>query len=59
MIDRDNASRDDYEKSIVVTVNKALAQRVANKLGFVIAGLPTDESKSEADILTILGTDQL
>lgn len=62
VIERDNASRDDYEKSVVVTVNltkKALAQRVANELGLVIAELPAGESKSESDILILLGADQL
>lgn len=62
VIDRNNATRNDYEKSVVVTANltkKALAQRVANELGLVVVELPVGESKSESDILIILGADQL
>ncbi len=64
VVDRNNAAQVDYKESVVVAVNltkKAQAQQVANELNLAVAvtDMPAGESKSEADVLIILGADQL
>lgn len=58
--DRDNAKTQDYEKTLVVDLtgkNKPGAQAIAEALGGSVGALPTGETKSQADILVILGKD--
>jgi len=61
--DRDNASRQDYETSILVDLSgsdTATAEQVSSELGIAVGDLPEGETKPEgADYLLILGTDQL
>lgn len=56
---RENASRSDYEQTVVVDISgthTAVAQSLASELGGTVASLPEGEgSPSDADILVILG----
>jgi len=56
------ASRTDYTKSIVVAVNSqkaSLVIKMANELGFGVESLPAGETTPAADILIIVGQDQV
>lgn len=59
VIDKDNAKKDDYTKTIVIDVsnkNKDIAEKLAKELSGSIGQLPEGEVKPEnADILVILG----
>lgn len=58
---KENAEKQDYEKSVVVVINESardLAQRIANVLDASVGDLPEGEEKpDDADILVILGKD--
>jgi hypothetical protein len=61
VIDRDNAKKQDYEKSTVVDVtgkNSKAASEIASALGIKIGSLPEGEIAPQGiDILVILGSD--
>jgi hypothetical protein len=60
IVDRDNAARQDYEKSVLVDLagNHPKAQDIASALGITLGSMPEGEVKPEgADFLIILGTD--
>lgn len=60
IVDRDNAKKRDYEKSMLVDLagNQAAATQLAQALGLEKASLPAGETKPEgADFLIILGLD--
>lgn len=57
----ENASRTNYTTTVVVDVNgnkAAEAKAIADKLGVTVTSLPSGESKPEADVLVIIGSDQ-
>lgn len=58
---KENAEKQDYEKSVVVILNesaKDLAESIANMLNATVSDLPSGEIKpDEADVLVILGKD--
>lgn len=59
---KENASKDSYDKSVVVIINdsaKDAATNIAKTLNIPLGGLPDGESKPNADILVILGKDRL
>ncbi len=59
VIGRENASKSDYVKTIVVDINKnpAVASALAKELGGEVGSLPSgEEQPKEADILIILGS---
>lgn len=59
---RTNAAYVDYGESVLVMVNltrKIEAQLIANALDMSVSVLPDDEEKTEADILIIVGKDQV
>lgn len=59
---RSNAAYVDYGESVLVMVNltrKIEAQLIANALDMSVSVLPDDEEKTEADILIIVGKDQV
>lgn len=58
--DRDNAQKQDYDKTVVVDLtskNAAKAKAVASDVGGSVGKLPSGETKPDADILVILGAD--
>lgn len=58
--DRDNAAKNDYVKSVVVDLtgkNAALAKSIAGIVKGTVGTLPAGETKPDADIVVILGTD--
>lgn len=59
VLDRDNASKNDYEKTLVVIIsgsNKTLAEKIAKTLNGSVSSLPTGETKPDkGEILVILG----
>ena len=62
VIARDNAAQDDYAETVVVVVNltkQSTAQKLAIALGVTLSDLPAGELAGEADVLIILGADQL
>jgi hypothetical protein len=62
IVEKDNAKRMDYEKTMVIslsdTLNKAVVQQLANTLSATVSSLPSDEPKPEADLLIIAGKDR-
>lgn len=62
VVEKDNAKRMDYEKTMVIslsdTLNKTLVQQLANELSASVSSLPLDEPKPAADILIIAGKDR-
>lgn len=61
VVDRENATRSDWEKSILVDVSgqrSSEAQNLAQVLGITVEPLPAQESTPSADFLIILGQDQ-
>lgn len=63
IVKKENASKTDYEKSVVVALNDAYkdsAAKLAKDLNFTVGELPSAESKpKEGDILVILGKDRI
>ncbi len=64
VVDKENASKDDYTKTIVVVLNNSFKDYANNLLNFlkgaVLGDLPTGESRpKDADILVILGKDRI
>lgn len=63
IVDRDNAKKTDYEKTIVILINQAVearAKELAKLLGAEVAPLPTGETAPKnADILVIVGADAI
>lgn len=61
VVDRDNAKRQAYEKSVLIDLSGAKstqAQELASSLGLEVSDLPEGETKPEgADFLIILGAD--
>lgn len=59
IIDKDNAKRDDYDKTIVIDISNKhqdIAEKLAKELSGLVGQLPEEEVKPEnADILVILG----
>ena len=61
VVDRDNAKKSDYEKSVLVDISgtkSAAASELAKTLGLTVSLLPQGEATPEADFLIILGTDK-
>ncbi|OGG31364.1 hypothetical protein A3A63_02265 [Candidatus Gottesmanbacteria bacterium RIFCSPLOWO2_01_FULL_46_9] len=61
IIDKDNAKRRDYEKSIIIDIkgNKAAqAAQIAKDVSIIVGSMPEGESTPSADFLVILGTDK-
>ena len=61
VVDKDNAKKKDYEKSIVIDIkgNKGpQAAQIAKELSIAVGNMPTDESSPSADFLIILGADK-
>ena len=61
VVERKNASKPDYEKTIIVNVsgkNKETAGLIAKDLGGEVGNLPEGETKPDTDILVILGKTQ-
>ncbi len=62
VISKDNAKKDNYDKTVVVVLNQAyleVARNLANLLNATLTGLPEGEEKpKEGDILIILGKDR-
>lgn len=62
IVSKENASKNDYEKSVVVVLNESTRQTadtVAKALNISIGDLPEGESKPDnADILVIIGADR-
>lgn len=60
---RENASKNDFEKTLVVALNdsaKANAEKLAKDLGASVSNLPQGEPKPrEGDILVIIGKDRI
>lgn len=63
IFNKDNAAKENYEKTIVVVLNEAAkdaASNLAKTLNSSIAALPSGESKPNgADILVIIGKDKI
>lgn len=63
ILTKENAGKDDYEKTLVVVLNdtfKAEAEKLTKDLGVEVGDLPEGESKpKEGDILVILGKDKI
>ena len=63
IVAKENASKTDYDKSVVVVLNdtvKDTAAKLAKDLNIGIGNLPSDEAKpKEGDILVILGKDRI
>lgn len=60
IVKKENAAKNDYEKTVVVALSKAKEQEaktIAEFLGTQVSLLPEGEVKPEADILIILGSD--
>lgn len=58
VIVRENASKNDYEDTVVVDLsgtNADLAKQIADELSGQVGSLPSGETKSQTDILVILG----
>jgi len=62
IVEKDNAKRMDYEKTVVIalsdTLSKTFVQQLANELSASVSSLPSDESKPAADLLIIAGKDR-
>lgn len=61
IVARENASKSDYTKTFVIDLsgkNKATADQLAQELRGEVGGLPSSETKPNADILVILGENQ-
>jgi hypothetical protein len=57
---RDKATRQDYTKTIVVDLSGSNPEKVkalAQYLHATVASLPSDETRPDADIVVIFGTD--
>jgi len=64
VIDKDNAKKRDYDKTLVVVINPAVktqAENIAKSLGAELQSLPQDEGAagSSADIVIIAGKDRI
>lgn len=63
IVSKDNALRNDYEKTILVILNEVLKEPAINfaqSFNATLSDLPKDESKPQnADLLLILGQDQV
>jgi len=60
VVDRENAKRSDWEKSILVDVSGRQSEQTANLaqvLGISVGLMPADETTPSADFLIILGSD--
>lgn len=62
IVEKDNAKRMDYEKTLVIPVSelldKTIVQQLANELSASVSALPSGEPKPVADILIIAGKDR-
>lgn len=61
VLDRDNAKKKDYEKSLLIDLKGTRAEQViefAKLLNLEVSQLPEGETKPEADFLIILGNDK-
>ena len=62
IVEKDNAERQDYEKTVVIalsdTLSKNFVQQLANELSASVSALPFDEPKPAADLLIIAGKDR-
>jgi len=62
IVEKDNAQRQDYEKTVVIvlsdTLSKTFVQQLANELSASLSALPFDELKPDADLLIIAGKDR-
>ncbi|MCJ7826423.1 LytR C-terminal domain-containing protein [Patescibacteria group bacterium] len=62
IVEKDNAKRMDYEKTVVIvfsdTLSKTFVQQLANELSASVSALPFDEPKPAADLLIIAGKDR-
>ena len=62
IISKNNTKKSNYEKSIIVSITpdaKDAASTVSSILNIALGDLPSGEDKPEADVLVILGTDQI
>lgn len=61
VVDRDNAAKSGYLKTIIVDVTQSKSievAKLAERLGIEVAPLPKDEATPAADFLIILGVDK-
>lgn len=61
VVDRDNAKKRDYEKTVIIDVagtKQAQVAELAKALGITVGAMPKDEATTSADFLIIVGLDK-